>query len=310
VDLRQLVYFKAVAEGGSFARASVQLRIAQPAISSQVSSLENELGSRLFTRHARGVTLTEAGVTLLEHAGTILQRVELARAAVRELSEEPIGILTIGMPTTIANVLGAPLVVAVRDLCPKLELQLVEALSGEINTWHAAGRFDLAVLYSPDGKCLPKAVPLLEEQLYLLGPAVSSQLHGAPIKFHELARYPLYHTSRIHACRLLLDDTAAQLGVNLNYVAEIDSIALLHEFVVQKNAFTIFPCVSTPPSFQRKVQYRRIVEPDLCLKSFVAPGFNRPNTKGRAAVQKILPTLVTGMLADGTWPGASILEPA
>lgn len=310
MDLRQLNYFKAVAEGGSFARASAQLRIAQPAISSQVSSLENELGSKLFTRHARGVALTEAGVTLLEHAGAILKRVEQARAAVRELSEQPIGTVTIGMPTTIANVLAAPLVEAVRSLCPRLDLQLVEALSGEINTWHAAGRFDLAVLYSPDGKAIPNSVPLLEEELYLLGPAVTSQLHGMPIRFRELVNYPLYHTSRIHACRLLLDDTAAHVGIGLNYVAEIDSIALLHEFVVQKNAFTIFPCVSTPPSFHRRVHYRRIVEPNLCLRSFVAPGFNRPNSKGRAAVLKILPTLVSGMLADGTWPGAAILASA
>jgi LysR family transcriptional regulator, nitrogen assimilation regulatory protein len=116
VDLRQILYFQAVADAGSFARASAVLRIAQPAISSQVSSLEAELGSSLFTRHARGITLTEAGATFLEHARGILQRVEDARLAVRELSSEPTGIVTVGMTTTVANVLAGPLVETVREL--------------------------------------------------------------------------------------------------------------------------------------------------------------------------------------------------
>lgn len=298
MDLRQLTYFKAVAEGGSFARASSRLRIAQPAVSSQVSHLEQELGSQLFVRHTRGVSLTPAGITLLQHASEILKKVEQARTAVREISDDHAGVMTIGIPTTIANILAPSLVEAVRSAYPKLELQLVDALSGEINAWHAAGRFDLAVLYSTDGKPLPNTSPLFEEQLYLLGPTNSSGPLGKSIRFRELVNYPLYHTSRIHACRLLLDATAVQAGFSLNCIAEIDSIALLHSFVAQKGAFTIFPCSSIPSALQSQVQYRRIIEPDLFLKSYVACGVNRPDTKVRRAVLTILAQLSADLKSD------------
>ena len=75
MDLRQLEYFVQVADHGSFTRASAYLRIAQPALSRQVRSLEIELRQSLMKRNGRGVTLTEAGQRLLAHARGILQQV-------------------------------------------------------------------------------------------------------------------------------------------------------------------------------------------------------------------------------------------
>jgi LysR family transcriptional regulator, nitrogen assimilation regulatory protein len=67
VDLKQLEYFVHVAELGSFTRASGFLRVAQPALSRQIRSLEVELRQTLFERNGRGVVLTEPGKRLLAH---------------------------------------------------------------------------------------------------------------------------------------------------------------------------------------------------------------------------------------------------
>lgn len=72
MELRQLRYFLAIARCRSFSRASVELRIAQPALSSQIAALEAELETQLFLRHSRGVELTEAGRALAPKAGEIL----------------------------------------------------------------------------------------------------------------------------------------------------------------------------------------------------------------------------------------------
>jgi DNA-binding transcriptional LysR family regulator len=89
VSLAQLRYFVAVAEEGHVGRAARRLRIAQPPLSRQIRSLEDELGAPLFTRTARGMRLLPAGVTLLEHARGILARVDAAVVAVRAKEPAP-----------------------------------------------------------------------------------------------------------------------------------------------------------------------------------------------------------------------------
>ena len=275
MDIKQISYFQAVADSGSFARASEKLHISQPAISAQIGQLEAELNTELLVRHARGVRLTEAGTVFLEHGRHILAKIEQARTAVAELDREVSGSVTIAMITTIANVVAPRLLERVKRLYPKLDVKIFEALSGEISAWHAGSRFDLSILYLPDTHNVAGAIPFLREHLYLLGPIPDNRDLGEPVRFADLAEIPLHHTSRIHACRLLLDSMSSKMGVDLNIIAEIDSITLLYDFVAARNAYSIFPCIGEAPAFQRAVDYRPIVDPTLALQSYIVKGANR-----------------------------------
>ncbi|HTI88742.1 MAG TPA: LysR family transcriptional regulator, partial [Alphaproteobacteria bacterium] len=78
MTLRQLHYFLRILELKSFSKAAANLHIAQPALGLQIRKLEDELGVPLLNRHSRGVTPTEAGLILREHAQTVLRQVERA----------------------------------------------------------------------------------------------------------------------------------------------------------------------------------------------------------------------------------------
>ena len=68
MELKQLEYFIAIAETGSFSRAAARLAVGQPILSRQIKALEQDLGVELYHRTGRGIVLSEAGKVLEEHA--------------------------------------------------------------------------------------------------------------------------------------------------------------------------------------------------------------------------------------------------
>src|ERR1700722_17901720 len=81
LDLRLVRYFVAVAEHRHFSRAAAELRVAQPSLSRQVRSLEQQLGARLLDRTPHGTQLTEAGEVFLPRAKALLRSAAQAAAA-------------------------------------------------------------------------------------------------------------------------------------------------------------------------------------------------------------------------------------
>lgn len=100
MELRHLRYFVAVAEHGHVGRAATALLVAQPTLSQQLRDLEREIGTPLFVRHARGVTLSTAGEVFLPHAAAILEAVDMACDAARLHGTGAAGRLLVGLPET------------------------------------------------------------------------------------------------------------------------------------------------------------------------------------------------------------------
>jgi DNA-binding transcriptional LysR family regulator len=100
MELRGLRYFLAAAEEENFHRAAARLRIAQPALSRQISQLEQELGAALFERSRRRVRLSPAGKQYLADVRRILREVEEANRRARRVALGQIGVLRIGFHET------------------------------------------------------------------------------------------------------------------------------------------------------------------------------------------------------------------
>src|SRR6201987_756968 len=109
MDLRQLRYFVAVAERGGFGAAASALNVGQSAPSRHIQQLEHELGGALFERGACGVSVTESGKVLLARGRWLLGAVDDLKAEVRTENREPSGTVRLGAPSSLADILYAPL---------------------------------------------------------------------------------------------------------------------------------------------------------------------------------------------------------
>ncbi|MEV4810989.1 LysR family transcriptional regulator [Micromonospora avicenniae] len=148
-DLRQLRYFVAVAEESSFTQAASRLMITQQSLSQQINALERILGAKLFNRDSRGTRLTETGSLFLPEARAVLERADEAVAVVRRAVRGETGRLRLAFLATTANHLLPPVVRAVREHLPNLELVTEETTIAPLVEGVLGGDIDLAFSRPP-----------------------------------------------------------------------------------------------------------------------------------------------------------------
>lgn len=239
LDLRQLRYFRAIAEAGSISAASQSLSVAQPALSLHVRNMEEHLGTKLLTRKARGVELTEAGALLLHRARVVLDEVARLEDDIRNLGGSPKGAVRLGLPGTIGGILSVPLVLAMKEKYPEIRLTISDAMSGFILNWLREGLIDIAVLYLPANDRQFKSDLLLSEELVLLTP--NATVLPETLDPDVLTQLPLILPSPAHGLRTLLDGWARQNGVTLHAKVELDSYTNIKALVEGGYGCSILP---------------------------------------------------------------------
>ena len=232
MEIDELRAFVAVAATGSFSRAGSRLYLTQPAVSKRVASLERELGSTLFDRLGRKVTLTEAGRQLLPRAQKLLLEIADARRQISNLSGTVTGTLAMGTSHHIGLHRLPPALSAFTREYPDVRLDIrfmdSEVVCGAV----AAGELELGVITLPPEP--PESLrldPLWDDPLEL---AVGRTHPLAPVGRPSLDQL-LAHTAVLPAAdtytrailREALGARAAQLsvGMSTNYLETLKMLA-------------------------------------------------------------------------------------
>ncbi len=151
MELRHLKYFVAVAEELNVRRAAERLRVAQPALSTQIKALEEELEARLFQRTTRSVLLTDAGRVFLEEARGVLSAAGKAEQAARKAHHGIVGTLRLGMIAPAATPRLAKVLRGFHQKFPGVQLAIFELTSVEQLRRLRAGELDIGLLRPPVG---------------------------------------------------------------------------------------------------------------------------------------------------------------
>ena len=168
VTLRQLRYFKAVVEYGSFSRAAEGVHVSQPALSLQIRELEAGLGSLLFERDSHGVMLTPLGRVAHEQTLRILDEALLLETMGQRFGEGPFRV-ALGVVSTLAPYLMTELLKELENAPSRVELDVLEGPSGELISALLAGRLDAAIVSLPLGLLELEERPLFEDRYLVAG---------------------------------------------------------------------------------------------------------------------------------------------
>jgi DNA-binding transcriptional LysR family regulator len=187
IELRLLRYFTAVAEERHVGHAAARLFISQPALSQQIRGLEEQVGVPLFTRHARGVTLTEAGELLLAESRELLASADRLDEAVEELARGDALGLRIGVPPGAPPGLLPELLASMRAEHPDAPVEVRELTTPEQLEALAAGRLDLGLVREPVEDTRLSRRTLLVEPLGASLPATHPLAGRETLTLRELA---------------------------------------------------------------------------------------------------------------------------
>ncbi|RYY05538.1 MAG: LysR family transcriptional regulator, partial [Alphaproteobacteria bacterium] len=236
MDIHQIRCFQRVAELRSFTAAAKHLNITQPALSRQVQSLEDDLGTQLLLRTTRGVQPTAAGQVMMEMGANLLDYVEGIRRAVTSAANDPAGEVVVGLPPSLSGSLAPCLIEECRTQLPLVRIRIIEGLSMFIEEWLALGRIDLAILTHRPGMTMTQT-PLCEEDLVLVGRACQADGSLRSISFDDMANLTLVMT------RGFKDVLNQQMpsGRHLRCDLEMDSISAIRNVLATSDRCTVLP---------------------------------------------------------------------
>jgi LysR family tcuABC transcriptional regulator len=311
MDLRQLRYFVQIVESGSFAKASRQLYIAQPALSQHIAKLESEVGKPLLIRTAKGVTPTENGTALLHQARFILRQIEQALSIARQEPGTVHGMVSVGLAATTVCAVGAPFMRRIREKYPGIVLNIVEGMSGHLAQMMRLGQLDLAILFSRDAVSDLPCEPLVEEELFILLPEDSNLVPPRRIKLScvETAHLPLILPTGIHGLRRRITAEFERRNLVLNVVAEVDSLSLLMTCVRDGMGATIKPISAVFTEGRRRDGWRTMAFSDAHMKrpNFLYSVDPERMSPATAAVRAELRNTVKQLVEQNEWEGVDLL---
>ncbi|MQL52376.1 LysR family transcriptional regulator [Desulfofundulus thermobenzoicus] len=191
MNLKQLEAFLWVAELGSFTRAARQLYMSQPAVSFQIKSLEESLGTTLFYRGDKRVELTEAGRLLYPEARQMLRHYQNIMEGMAKLKGLHKGHLYLGASTIPGEYLLPLYIGRFHQLYPGVEVALRIAGSGEVIRWVREREIDLGITGAPAREEGLECLPWHQDQLVLIVGPEHPWAGREAVTLEELLEQPL-----------------------------------------------------------------------------------------------------------------------
>ncbi|MEM7710817.1 MAG: LysR substrate-binding domain-containing protein [Pseudomonadota bacterium] len=262
--LRQIEYFIAVAEHRAFGAAATALAVSQPSLSKQLAAMEAELGTRLFERTSRSVTLTPTGRAVLARGRSILNEVRDFKAIAKGAASLFAARLSIGVLPSVGAYFMPIANRRLHQLYPDLRLVVQEGATRDLLEMLRDGRID-AVIGAPTNDPDFDSVPLFEETLWICA-ASDDPLSSdrGPVRLVDLADRPLLSLSAGFSLHDLVQRLASEAGTYVSRDYEGASLDAVRQMAVMGAGIAVLPSLYALAEAVRDPEFivRRLDHPD------------------------------------------------
>jgi DNA-binding transcriptional LysR family regulator len=210
MDWDKLKIFHAVAEAGNFTKATYILNLSQSAISRQIQSLEQELKTQLFERHARGLSLTENGEYLFKTAHVVMSKLKDVESTLMDKKDKPSGKLTVTTVVSFGTTWLTPRIQEFMKHNPEIEIELIfDDKELDLSTRQA----DIAIWMRRPKQLNHIQKKLIDINYHIYGSAKYLEQHGHPKNLSDLNKHNFISYGRGAPSPVFNPDWALKIGV-------------------------------------------------------------------------------------------------
>ena len=213
MDWDKLKIFHAVAEAGSFTRATVNLNLSQSAISRQIQSLEQDLKVQLFERHARGLTLTENGEYVFKTAHEVIAKLKEVETSLGDQKNKPTGKLTITTVRSFGTHWLTPRIREFMQINPEIEVELIfDDKELDLSTRQA----DIGIFMRRPKQLNYIQRKLVDIKYHIYGSTKYLEKYGIPKTLNDLNKHRFISFGKGAPSPVFNPDWALKLGIQDN----------------------------------------------------------------------------------------------
>ncbi len=264
ITLRQLEYLVALAELRSFHKAAAACHVSQPALSTQIKQLEEQLGLKLLERNQRMVMVTPAGEEVVRRAHLVLNGandlIEVAQALTLPMS----GTLRLGVIPTIAPYFLPKVLPKVRELFPDLRLLLYEEKTDVLVRLLNEGQLDLALLALGVELGDLATMELFQDRFLLALPEQHKLAQQKTVQHSDLFDQEVLLLEDGHCLRDQVWPVCESGGAHELGDFRASSLSTLTQMVCSKVGITLLPEMSVDVEVGRseQIELRRFKQPE------------------------------------------------
>ena len=252
MTLTELRYIVTVAQEQHFGRAAERCFVTQPALSLAIQKLEESLGTRIFERRKKQITLTSVGEKVVRQAQRVLEEAEQINVIVAQGKDQLAGPFKLGVIATVGPYVLPDLIPLLHKRAPAMPLEIEENLTTNLNQMLSHGKLDAIIIALPHEEPGVLTRPLYEEPFQVVVPITHPWAKKKRIEADSLGTEKVILPHAGHCFRRQVLDQCPNISRSDREGVQGNSLETIRQMVASGLGITVLPCSALVNRYHHK----------------------------------------------------------